>query len=431
MPKEPRQGTGLAGPVGPESTGVGSVTPSSEAKHVWWRPDLQGMRTLGLFAIIAFHAGLPIRGGFTAIDMFFVLSGFVITGVLVRELWNTGRVSLAAFYLRRIRRLIPASALMVTLVLIFVAVLSEVPLERQATGGAGSAVSVFLYNIYYILFLGGVLLPEAGGNPFLQSWFLHMWSLSVEEQFYLVLPLLMVIAWRASRSNKYRATVIVLGIAWMLSFGILVVHSRTWIPDGITGFESFFAGNPELSGEIAYRWPFTRAWQFLTGALALLLTLVWKPKQRTAIVLGWLGLAIVIGGYALVGDRLVNMHIGYLVPVVGTVAVLLSGSNPAVPQRFLASRPLSTPILVAVGDFSYGWFLWHWPVIVLAMRFTSESWLLLLAGLAAVLPTLASYHWLENPIRYGAWFPSTRSTLMMASVAVAVPFFLGLSLALG
>lgn len=161
-------------------TGSFAVTSTSGRGHV--RADIQGLRAVAVLLVMAYHAGLPISGGFIGVDVFFVVSGFVITGLLLRELAASGRVSLGRFYARRVRRLLPALALVTSVTAILAWAL--LPLQRQsATGRTGVAASVFLGNVEIMRSTGGYFDAAAEGNPLL-----HTWSLSVEEQFYLAFP---------------------------------------------------------------------------------------------------------------------------------------------------------------------------------------------------------------------------------------------------
>ena len=159
------------------STHASTQALSPDSAKPWYRPDVQGLRALAVLGVVAYHAGLPVRGGFVGVDVFFVISGFVIGGLLLRELQRKGRVSARTFYLRRARRLLPAVAVMSVLVVGLSAILiSPLGQAQKSAGEAASAASIFLSNVYFFLGTGGCFQSTASSNPFL-----HTWSLSVEE----------------------------------------------------------------------------------------------------------------------------------------------------------------------------------------------------------------------------------------------------------
>ena len=163
------------------------------------RADIQGLRAVAVLLVVAFHAGLPVPGGFSGVDVFFAISGFVITGTLLRELTSAGRIDLPRFYARRVRRLLPALALMVTVVAVLGTLAS--PLATQRTGAlTGIAASVFAANIYLYQLPTGYFDVSANLDPLL-----HTWTLAVEEQFYLVFPALLLLGWACLRVRGKRA----------------------------------------------------------------------------------------------------------------------------------------------------------------------------------------------------------------------------------
>ena len=160
------------------------------------------MRALAVLMVVAYHAGLPLPGGFTGPDVFFVVSGFVVTGMLLREWHATGRIAVVTFYLRRARRLAPALAIvsMATLA-IALFVFSPIGTDQQVTGLAVVAATTIRANLYFLRQTGGYFQPAAQNNPFL-----HTWSLSVEEQFYLAFPIAVLALWWADRRWRGGAT---------------------------------------------------------------------------------------------------------------------------------------------------------------------------------------------------------------------------------
>lgn len=398
-----------------------TATTPSRGRHR--RRDIQGLRAIAVIAVVAYHAGLPLPGGFAGVDMFFVISGFVIAGVLHRELLAHGRISFADFYGRRIRRILPAAALLLVVATAASALLlSPVGMAQKAAGEAASASSVFLANAYFYLFAGGYFEPTAESNPFL-----HMWSLSVEEQFYLVFPVFLVGLWWVTRRWGVRALLAGLIAVGLASFALCVAYS-------LGAFVS--AGKPlatiaptdAMSAAFAFYSPLTRAWEFLAGAALAIALARFRPRRRIAQAAAWIGVALIAATMVLLNSE--QAFPGYLalLPVLGTVALLLAGSGATTPAP---TRALSVPQLTYVGDRSYSWYLWHWPLIVFALLWFPTSPAVLVgtaAGLLSLLPALAAYRWVENPIHEGRALPSSRATVVILVIAVAVPFLAGRAL---
>ncbi|HLI83425.1 MAG TPA: acyltransferase family protein, partial [Bryobacteraceae bacterium] len=331
-----------------------------------YRPDIQGLRAIAVLMVVAFHCGLPgFPGGFAGVDVFFVLSGYLITGLLVAEIRETGELALLQFYARRVRRLLPAAALtLATTLLIGAAILA--PQEVIFAGRAGRAAAVYLSNVFFAINAADYFAPNVKTNPLL-----HTWSLAVEEQFYLFWPLLILLGLRVFRS--VRALALAEGAVALFS----LAASLGWSTRGGT-----FA---------FYQLP-ARAWEFGIGGLAVLLSglpTAWRAG------LGWVGLLVVVSSAKIVVERDFPGWMA-LIPVMGTAAVLVAWPSPGV-SALLSLRPLQ-----AIGNLSYSWYLWHWPLLVLARALWPG---LGVAGAIAVaiasLALAAGTHYLvENPIRF-------------------------------
>lgn len=339
-------------------------------------PALDGIRTLAVYLVIAFHAGLAwLDGGFVGVDLFFVLSGFVVGNVLLAELAGTGRISLGRFYARRVRRLLPAAILVIAVTsLVFVLI---APLTRRASMIA-DAQSALLYvaNWHFIsqsqdYFAEGVQ----------QSPFLHFWSLAVEEQFYLLFPVLLLgLAWLARRRRG--AMVAGLGVLLVLSLAAQIYWSQ-------------------VDPSHAYYGTDARLYQLLTGAL--LAVALRSPRTRDVLARGRRPLALGILGVAglvLVSSGVLDVATTWSNIGAAVVAALLITTVMTSQQSVLA-RLLGHGTPAYLGRISYGTYLWHWPIILgLGIVLTTSPWItaLLAAGLSTGLAAL-SYELFEMPIR--------------------------------
>ncbi len=359
------------------------------------RADIQGLRGFAVLLVVAFHAELPVRGGFSGVDVFFAISGFVITATLLRELAANGRIDLLRFYARRVRRLLPALAVVLTVVALLGTFAS--PLATQRLGAeTGIAASVFAANGYLYQATDGYFDVSSELQPLL-----HTWTLAVEEQFYLAFPLLLLLGWWLLRSRRLGAALAVAAVSGASLVLALMLSSGSTFP-GVHSPETFsFYSAP------------TRAWEFGFGALvALAAPWLGRLSAHAASILGVAGLAA-IGLAAFAVAEAPGDPRGLLLPVVGTCAVLLAGRGPA--ARLLGSSPLAW-----LGDRSYSWYLWHWPLIVFARALWPQSHAVLVAAVVSIVPAWISYRWVENPIRVGTRFRG-RAVLALAAVCVLVP----------
>lgn len=360
------------------TTATTSVDTPLSVGAPWRRADIQGLRALAVLAVIAFHADLPVPGGFTGVDIFFVISGYVITLLLLRQ-HAKGRISLATFYARRTQRLLPALAVMVVIVFVLSWLIESPFGAQQATAATGIGAMLLVANIVIIRSTGDYFASAAESNPLLNTW-----SLSVEEQFYLVFPLVVVIA--LTRVHRRYGLFVIVATVTAVSFVVSLALTFGWSPLGVTNQPQTWA---------FYLSP-TRAWEFGAGALLAIAIArhSWRPTPAQSRILAWLGAGLVAASLWSINPKMPFPGIAALLPVLGTTALIAAGlrSNPI--TRALSARPW-----VLVGDASYSLYLWHWPVIVLAIAVWPGPFTPVLAAVASIVPAVISYRYLENPIR--------------------------------
>lgn len=344
-------------------------------------PHVQGLRAIAVLFVVLYHfwpGRLP--GGYIGVDIFFVISGFLITSHLMRELTATGTVRLGQFWARRARRLLPASLL----VLLFCSLVAMSP-YLTPTSALRNEVSEILASTFYVenwfLALNSADYLNHGGNPTTVQ---HYWSLSLEEQFYVMWPLLMLLAaWIAVKwfhGARRRIVVVTLAIVSVASFVFCVVFTLT---------------NPAP----AYFVTFGRMWQFGVGAMIALVPLLRIRGAVWSFVLGWAGVAALV--YAAFRFDSQTPFPGYAaaLPTLGAAAVIMASNHDRwwFPTRVLSIRPAQF-----TGDISYSLYLWHWPLIIIAP--SVPFWGLTIYHRVALLVLCFVLAWLtkrfvEDPVR--------------------------------
>ena len=325
-----------------------------------FRPDIEGMRAVAVLLVVLYHADVPgFSGGFAGVDVFFVLSGYLITGLLVLEYERRGSIDLLEFYGRRIRRLLPAVGV-VALATVAVGALILAPHEQRTVADTALATAGYVSNLYFILESADYFRLGPQSNPLL-----HTWSLAVEEQFYAVWPLLVLLSLRVF---SRRGLVLVLATA---SLGSLALC--TWLTSYRLPWAFFLSP--------------TRAWEFGLGALVWLLPRTYRHAAGT-------GLIGLLASNLLLSPTTAFPGLYALLPTVST-ALVLAGD-----QRGLTHRLLSAPWLQWLGRRSYSWYLWHWPVVVYAEILGATAWTVALVAGLSLVPAHLSYVLVENPVRF-------------------------------
>jgi len=390
----------------PDSLTRPTTVPEVPARPTY-RPDIQGLRGVAVLVVVTLHAGLPLPGGFTGVDIFFVISGFVITSSLLTRFQANGRLEMGAFTLARIRRLLPALAVMLTVVLLASMVFGTVG-AMGITARTGASASLINANNYLMVFdVGGYFDASSTVNPLL-----HTWSLSVEEQFYLVFPSLLFLSWLGVRTTRrfspHSRIRLMLVVVIAISFATAVWLSLTVAANEAGGFW----------GRLDYYSAVTRAWEFGAGALLAVTPIVAMRGRQSATLVGAAGAVLVTIGLLTISESVTYPGPMTLLPVAGAVLLIAAGTASAANP---ISRALTTRPMVELGNLSYSWYLWHWPLIVFAgIWWSGALGPRVIAAMASLGIAWLSVRFIEQPIRYRS-HPLRRSTIWLALACVGVP----------
>jgi peptidoglycan/LPS O-acetylase OafA/YrhL len=384
---------------------------ASVARDDEFRPDIEGLRAVAVVAVVLYHAKLAaFSGGFVGVDVFFVLSGFLITRLLLREVATTGTISLRHFWARRARRLLPASCVVVVVTVIASQFLLS-PIAQRPLATDAVAAGAFVINFVFAGRLGDYFASQVGRTP---SPLLHFWSLAVEEQFYLFWPLTLLLLRRRPRRYRRLLTVMMIAVA-IVSFCTCIWMTRT---------------NP--TGAF-YLLP-ARMWELAIGGLIAVAGTAWtlvSPKSRA--VAAWVGVAGVAAAVVTFDQSVGFPGSAALLPVLGTALIVVSGGGDAAP--FAPQTVLRHPLLQWIGRRSYAIYLWHWPALVLAEAKWGPLSLgqrFIAIGVALVLAA-ASLRLVENPVRHSTWVTSRpgrglalgaalcATVLIAGTISLAVP----------
>ncbi|MEO1393124.1 MAG: acyltransferase family protein [Cyanobacteria bacterium J06634_5] len=397
-----------------------------------FRPDIEGLRAIAILLVIAYHAHVPgFKGGYIGVDMFFVLSGYLITWLLIHEAEETGTINLVRFYARRARRLLPA-LLLVLAVTIGISAVLYAPFEQQALAHTALATAAYLSNAYFAQTAVDYLGTALETNPLL-----HTWSLSVEEQFYLVWPLLVAFAAGVSsrRTRQQSPQKVSLNrkniLLWMgaLTLGSFILS--VYLTD--------------VRQPLAFFLSPARAWEFSIGALAILIPTGRFPFQQQLAkqsptskdprafgtlseIVGWLGLGGILTAVLWFDETTLFPGTAAVLPAIATVLVLRAcAARPA--SRL--SKILSIRSFQEIGRLSYSWYLWHWPVLVFAGVILGDTpRLLVRVGLMVLALAIAqaSYQWVENPVRHNRFLAGQSKRSILLGIVITT---LSISLSLG
>lgn len=361
---------------------MGSVPRSSGAAPLAYRPEIDGLRALAVVPVALFHARVPgFAGGFVGVDVFFVVSGYLITGILLRR---DVRGGLAEFYERRARRILPA--LLPVLAATFVgAWLIFIPEDFRRYSQALTATALFASNLLFAL-KSDYFAGEGGFEPLI-----HGWSLSVEEQFYLLYPALLLFVARRWPRSVLPLAALLLGASFVLSAWLAGTEPR-----------------------LAFNLLPTRAWELMAGALCALL-----PPGRPRTVPALAGLAMIAVGMTVIDPATTTPGAWFILPVAGAALVIRYAATGTFAARMLGWRPL-----VRIGLVSYGFYLWHQALLAFLFYsfFEPPPWWLTATTLgAALVLAAASYRWIERPVRQRRLLRTRRSlaALCLGGLAAA------------
>ena len=375
---------------------------SSDFSKSTIRADIQGLRAVAVALVLLFHFGDIVSGGYLGVDMFFVISGFVITQSTIREIRESLTFNWKNFVKRRVRRLLPGAAVVLAFSAIGALIFLSPFGPQQET--ARMVVGAATYSTNFLLMPRGYFAVESGSNPLL-----HFWSLAVEEQFYAVWPfaVLLFIALKRRISTTVFHLSLSLTLISAASISCLLYYllvEKTVSIDHYSVFDSLKQRNVTLE-YFGFYSPFTRAWEFLAGVMGSFIV----SKNKETLPNFWSGFTWAIGAISITFSVLVIGSLGggksniestshtlpTLLCVLGTTSLLVSGANLRISQKVLGTK-----VFRSIGDWSYSIYLWHWPLWAFATRVWSPSWIMaILVSVISVGVGAIQYSLFENPVR--------------------------------
>ncbi|MFK4761404.1 acyltransferase family protein [Microbacterium sp. ZW T5_45] len=386
------------------------IVSRAAARRPVFRRDIQALRALAIGLVVLNHLWPGrLSGGYVGVDVFFVISGFLITGHLLGEVEKTGRVRLAAFYARRVRRLLPAAV--VVLVVTLLGVWWLLPHTRWADNALQAIASAFYVENWVLSSLSINYSAHNASASAVQ----HFWSLSVEEQFYLLWPVLLLVTAlltiRFLGPGKLRRGILI---------AVLVVGAGSLVASVL--FTAFAPAQ-------AYFVTFTRAWQFAAGALVALV-----PAAVFGRLNALVASAVAVVGYALIGVAALTFDAqtaypgaAALLPVLGTAAVIVAGTGRRAPLWGVSAVTDLRPVQW-LGDVSYSLYLWHWPLIVLMPFLIVQplsAWSKAFVLAVSLILAWASRRWIEKPPMRAGWWKRTSRAFIGAGAMMLTVLLLG------
>ena len=343
------------------------------------RNDIQGLRAIAVLLVVFYHSNLIFHGGFIGVDVFFVISGYVIMKSLLAEYANTSTISMRNFMARRVRRLLPASSAVVIFTLIGSLFIFSPFSEHKQIGLTSLSSTFFSANLYFIL--------QNSYSALINNPFRHMWSLGVEEQFYiyLICSIAYLLRRKSIKISFSRKLLIFLIATSIISFVLNLVFSS-----GIRLLP--------LPTRIAFFSPLTRIWELQLGVLIAFIPI--QPIRSRSFrysgdLLAGIGLVLIFWSGFTFNSFMQFPGMIALIPTTGALLFILASPNSRVMGNLLSVRPLRI-----IGDLSYSWYLWHWPLIVFSEAlFPGSRPALLLAGFGSIIPAFISYQFIENRFR--------------------------------
>jgi peptidoglycan/LPS O-acetylase OafA/YrhL len=358
-----------------------------------YRKDIDGLRAIAVLSVLLNHAGIGLfSGGFIGVDVFFVISGYLITTIIVREI-QSNEFSLIRFYERRIRRILPALFVLVAFTTIVCAIMYDAE-KFMDFGKSVMATALFVSNINFW--------KESGyfDAPSQLKPLLHTWSLAVEEQFYIFFPLFMFVLYRYA---KKLSSFILVGTA-VLSFGLAIYNTYN-------------------DQSAAFYLAHLRAWELFVGSMLAVNIIPTGFGKKYTNIIGIVGLAMIAISIFQYTESTKFPGLSALVPVLGAALVLFSGME----GKSLAGRFLSLPPLVFIGKISYSLYLWHWPLIIFIKYYMIRQMTSVELGIAIVATLIISalsWRFVETPFRSKS-FMSTRQIYVFGASATALMLFAG------
>ena len=358
-----------------------------------YRPDIDGLRAIAVIGVLLFHADLGVSGGYVGVDVFFVISGFLITGLILKELRDKS-FSVLGFWERRVRRIVPA-LFVVTLATVLLGYVFLLPAEYKMLGSSVLWLSVISSNLFFWKNTNSYFGGASEEMPLL-----HTWSLSLEEQFYLIVPFVLLVLFRVGKSRS---------IFWIIcSFVILSCGLSIY-------------GMADHGSATFYLLP-TRAWELGSGSLVAFAVPIRSVRIRT--MMQWVGMICVLIPFFIYDRATIFPGMAAVPPVAGTAILIWAGMGEAHKTNSLQiQRALSMKPLVWIGLLSYSLYLWHWPLLafneylVIWKDSVPVKFFILLS---ALLLSWFSWKFVEQPIRSRRMFGSKRSVFIFSSVAFSL-----------